>query len=75
MENIDREVLRKGSFLYEEPIFLLEKEVKELVSYFSIMRSIATGNHKLSQLAGIPELPSNTLSPYICNYLVNCQMK
>lgn len=65
MENIEREVLQKGGFLYEEPVFLLEKEVKELVSYFSIMKSIAAGNHKLSQLAGVLEMPSNALSPYL----------
>lgn len=65
MENIEREVLQKGGFLYEEPVFLLEKEVKELVSYFSIMKNIAAGNHKVSQLAGILEMPSNALSPYL----------
>lgn len=65
MENVEREVLQKGGFLYEEPIFLLEKEVKELVSYFSIMKNIAAGNHKVSQLAGILEMPSNALSPYL----------
>lgn len=65
MENIEREVLRKDGFLYEEPIFLLEREVKELVSYFSIMKNIALGNHKVSQLAGVLELPVNALSPYL----------
>lgn len=65
MENVEREVLRKGGFLYEEPVFLLQKEVKELVSYFSIMKNIAAGNHKVSQLAGVLELPSNALSPYL----------
>lgn len=65
IENIEREVLQKGGFLYEEPVFLLEKEVKELVSYFSIMKNIAVGNHKVSQLAGILEMPSNALSPYL----------
>jgi len=65
MENVEREVLRKGGFLYEEPVFLLEKEVKELVSYFSIMKNIAVGYHKVSQLASVLELPSNALSPYL----------
>lgn len=65
MDNVEREVLRKGGFLYEEPVFLLEKEVKEIVSYFSIMKNIAAGNHKVSQLAGVLELPSNALSPYL----------
>ncbi|RCX16111.1 hypothetical protein DFR58_11293 [Anaerobacterium chartisolvens] len=65
IENIEREVLQKGGFLYEEPVFLLEKEVKELVSYFSIMKNIAAGNHRVSQLAGVLEMPSNALSPYL----------
>jgi len=65
MENIEREVLQKGGFLYEEPIFLLEKEVKGIVSYFSIMKNIATGCHKVSQLASILQMPSNALSPYL----------
>jgi len=65
MENIEREVLQKDGFLYEEPIFLLEKEVKDLVSYFSIIKNIAEGKHKVSQLAGALEISSNTLSPYL----------
>jgi len=65
MENIKYEVLQKGGFLYEEPVFLLEKEVKEMVSYFSIMKNIAAGNHKVSQLAGVLNMPSNALSPYL----------
>lgn len=65
MENIQHEILEKDGFLYEEPVFLLEKEVRETVSYFSIMKSIASGNHKLSQIAGNLEMPSNQLSPYM----------
>ena len=65
MGNVEKKVHSKIGFLYEEPVFLLEKEVKELVSYFSIMKNIAAGNHKISQLAGVLELPSNALSPYL----------
>jgi AAA+ ATPase superfamily predicted ATPase len=65
MENIEREILRKNGFLYEEPVFLLEKEVKEIVSYFSIIKNIAAGNHKISQLASVLELPAQALSPYL----------
>ncbi|MDD2401590.1 MAG: ATP-binding protein [Clostridia bacterium] len=65
IENIEHEILRKDGFLYEEPVFLLEKEVREIVSYFSIMKSISAGNHKLSKIAGSLEMPSNQLSPYI----------
>lgn len=65
MENIKEEILSTNGFLYEEPIFLLEKEVRELVSYFTIIKSLAAGNHKVSQLAGDLQLSSSTLSPYL----------
>ena len=45
-------ILSKQSLLYEEPIFLLEREVGEIGSYFSIIKSIAAGNHKISKIAG-----------------------
>ena len=64
-ENIRKHVLSTNGFLYEEPLHFLEKEVKEPVSYLSIMKAIALGNHKLSQLAGVLELKANILSPYL----------
>jgi uncharacterized protein len=72
MDNIRENVLEKDGFLYEEPVFLLEKEVRETVSYFSIMKSIAAGNHKLSQIAGNLEMPSNQLSPYLRTLMNLC---
>lgn len=64
-ENLVCQVFSKDGFLYEEPVFLLDKEVNEPVSYFSIMRHIAAGRHKLGHIAGAVELPSNRLSPYL----------
>ena len=64
-ENIRLNVLSKSGFLYEEPLFLLEKEVREPLSYFSVMRAISMGNHKLSDIATVLESKSNTLSPYL----------
>lgn len=51
--------------MYEEPTFLLEKEVRELVSYFSIIKTIATGQHKLSQIGATLGLPSSSVTPYL----------
>ena len=64
-ENIRLNVLNKSGFLYEEPLFLLEKEVREPLSYFSVMRAISMGNHKLSDIATVLESKSNALSPYL----------
>lgn len=65
MENIARTVLNKNGFLYDEPAFLLNKEVKEPVNYYSIMKVIAAENHKLSEIASAMQVESNRLTPYL----------
>lgn len=48
---IKKNILSKQSFLYEEPVFLLEREVGEIGTYFSIIKSIAAGHHKIGKIA------------------------
>ena len=48
---IENYILLRQSFLYEEPVFLLEKEVGSIGTYFSIIKSIAAGNHKIGRIA------------------------
>ncbi|BCS82397.1 ATP-binding protein [Anaerocellum diazotrophicum] len=62
---IEENILNRQSFLYEEPIFLLEKEVHEVGSYFSIIKSIALGNHKLSQIAQNLSVAQTKLTKYL----------
>ena len=44
---------QKSGFLYEEPNFLLKSESVTAINYFSIIKTIADGNHKLNKIAGI----------------------
>lgn len=62
---IDKNILSKQSFLYEEPIFLLQNEVSEIGTYFSIIKAIAAGNHKLSKIASALEVKQTNLSKYL----------
>lgn len=64
-EAIDRNILSRQSFLYDEPNFLLQGEVMEIGSYFSVIRAIAAGNHKLSKIAGSLELKQTGLTKYL----------
>ena len=64
-ENVKNEIFSKYGFLFEEPTFLLEKEVKETVSYFSIIKSIAAGNHKLGNIASFLEMNTSQITPYL----------
>jgi AAA+ ATPase superfamily predicted ATPase len=62
---IARNVLSKQSFLYEEPVFLLQNEVSEIGSYFSLLKAIAAGNHKLGKIAAVLELKPTGLTKYL----------
>lgn len=62
---IENNVLSKSSFLYDEPNFLLQREVSEIGSYFSIIKIIASGNQKLSKIATALELKQTGLTKYL----------
>ena len=65
LEQIKSVILSKSGFLYEEPSFLLKDEVQSAANYFSIIRGIADGNHKLGKLAGALGMESSALTPYL----------
>ncbi len=65
LEQIKSVILSKSGFLYEEPSFLLKDGVQSAVNYFSIIRGIADGNHKLGKLAGALGMESSALTPYL----------
>lgn len=64
-EEIKETILSPNGFLYEEPQFLLENEVQSPNSYFSIIKSIADGNHKLGNIASVLGLDTSALTPYL----------
>ena len=64
-DEIENTVLSKNGFLYEEPLFLLENEVQTPNSYFSIIKAIADGNHKLSKISDALGLETSKLTPYL----------
>lgn len=58
-------ILSKSGYLYDEPNFLLRQEVMEVGSYFSIIRAIAAGNSKLSDIAKVLEIKATSLTKYL----------
>lgn len=58
-------VLNRSGYLYDEPHFLLQQEVSEVGSYFSIIKAVAAGNTKLSAIAGVLEVKSTSLTKYL----------
>lgn len=64
-EAIRENMLNKQSFLYEEPLFLLEREIQDIGTYFSLIKSISLGNHKLQQIAQTLSVLQTRLTKYI----------
>ena len=62
---IERCVMSKESYLYEEPAFLLEKEVRDVGSYFSIIKTIASGKEKQSEIASALNVAQTNLPKYL----------
>ena len=63
--SIERCVLNPSGYLYDEPHFLLQQEVSEIGSYFSIIKAIAAGNTKLSAISAVLEIKATGLTKYL----------
>lgn len=65
MEQIQEVILSKSGFLYEEPDFLLKDEVQSPINYFSILKAVSDGNHKIGAIASVLNLKSSDITPYL----------
>lgn len=64
-EAIEQSILNPSGYLYDEPYFLLQQEVSEIGSYFSLIKAIAVGNSKLSAIATVLETKATSLTKYL----------
>ena len=62
---IEKNILQTSSFLYDEPDFLLQREVGEVGSYYSVIKTIAAGNKKLGKIAAALEMKQTGLTKYL----------
>lgn len=64
-DSISQRVLNPSGYLYDEPHFLLQQEVTEIGSYFSIIKAIAAGNRKVSSIAAVLETKATSITKYL----------
>ena len=62
---IERNILDPSGYLYDEPHFLLQREVSEIGSYFALIKAIAAGNTKLSAISTVLETKATSLTKYL----------
>jgi len=65
IQNIEKKILNKNSYLYSEGNFLLKDEISDAASYFSILESISKGNTKIGHIASTLNVNSSYLSKYM----------
>ena len=70
LENIKKYILTKTSYLYAEPKFILNEELSETTNYFSILKTIAGGEHKIGNIAAKIGIKTNVLTKYL-NVLID----
>jgi AAA+ ATPase superfamily predicted ATPase len=64
-DEIERLALTPEGLLFEEPEFLLRREVDEIGSYFSIIKSIAVGNHRPVKIGADINVKQTSLPKYL----------
>ncbi len=64
-ENIREKILRKNKFLYQDVEYVLKEELTEPSIYYSIIRSIATGNTKMGNIINDTGIEKGKISKYL----------
>jgi AAA+ ATPase superfamily predicted ATPase len=67
LDNVERAILSKGAFLYEEPEFLLRQELREPPTYMAILEAIAAGATRVSEIGNEIGRDASSLSRYLQN--------
>jgi hypothetical protein len=63
--NIAEKILREDSFIYRDVEFVLRQELVEPRYYFSILLSIARGNHRMGLIANDTGLSKSIVNKYL----------
>ncbi len=50
-KSIEKNILSSSAYLYDEPRYILQNEVNEPMTYFTILETIASGEHKIGHIA------------------------
>ena len=68
-ENIQRNILTRGSILYSEVEFLLRQELRETATYNAIIGAVALGNTRLNDIHQKTQMEKTKLSAYLNNLM------
>ena len=64
-ENIFKSIFKKGEVLYDEGESLLKQELNEPYTYMAILKAVASGSSKQSEIANSINMASTSISRYL----------
>jgi AAA+ ATPase superfamily predicted ATPase len=65
MENVDKNILHRATFLYDEATFLLKEELREPTKYELILEAISEGKTRVSEISQRTDIPVNNIPKYL----------
>ena len=65
LTNVEDEILSQGAFLYDEPRFLLQMELREPRVYFTILEAVATGRVRQNDIRQVIGINGASLGYYL----------
>ncbi len=65
MGNVDKNILHRATFLYDEAIFLLKEELREPTKYELILEAISEGKTRVSEISQRTNIPVNNIPKYL----------
>jgi len=68
-DNIRRNFFDPSSFLFEEPTNILRREIRDPTYYNAVLRAIAVGNEKNSEIASAVGLETSACTAYLKNLI------
>ncbi len=63
--NIQEKILQKNKFLYQDVMFVIQQELNEPRTYYSLIKSIAKGNTKLGNIVNDTGLDKEKATKYL----------
>lgn len=68
-ENLQEIALERGSILFNEVEFLLRQELREVMSYFTVIQVIALGSTKINEIEQKSDIDRTKLTYYLNNLI------
>jgi AAA+ ATPase superfamily predicted ATPase len=65
LRNIEQRILTPGTFLYDEPRFLLLEELRDPHRYFSVLEAIAAGRTRQNEIAQAAGIAPSSIAFYL----------